>query len=80
MEENVQGCSGHCERCSVNQRTYCAAQRSYFLEQEIMEIKTMLQNRSNGEIETIFVRNVETSEVEVNVADAVDETDDIEEA
>lgn len=58
MEENIQGCTGHCERCSVNQRTYCAAQRSYFLEQEITEIKSMLQQKDVGEISTIYSRSM----------------------
>lgn len=58
MEENIQGCTGHCERCSVNQRTYCAAQRSYFLEQEIAEIKSMLQQKDVGEISTIYSRSM----------------------
>lgn len=58
MEENIQGCTGHCERCSVNQRTYCAAQRSYFLEQEIIEIKSMLQQKDVGEISTIYSRSM----------------------
>lgn len=58
MEENIQGCTGHCERCSVNQRTYCAAQRSYFLEQEIIEIKSILQQKDVGEISTIYSRSM----------------------
>lgn len=58
MEENIQGCTGHCERCSVNQRTYCAAQRSYFLELEITEIKSMLQQKDVGEISTIYSRSM----------------------
>lgn len=58
MEENIQGCTGHCERCSVNQRTYCAAQRSYFLEQEIIEIKSILQQKDEGEISTIYSRSM----------------------
>lgn len=58
MEENIQGCTGHCERCSVNQRTYCAAQRSYFLEQEIIEIKSILQQKDAGEISTIYSRSM----------------------
>lgn len=58
MEENIQGCTGHCEKCSVNQRTYCAAQRSYFLEQEIIEIKSMLRQKDVDEIATIRSRSM----------------------
>jgi hypothetical protein len=26
-------CTGRCELCNPNQRTYCAAQKSYYMEQ-----------------------------------------------
>lgn len=47
MEENiqqaeVQKCDGHCETCNINQRTYCAAQMSYYMQSEIGQIKAVL--------------------------------------
>ena len=36
-------CDGHCETCNINQRTYCASQIAYYNQQEIGEIKRMLQ-------------------------------------
>lgn len=47
MEENiqqseVQKCDGHCETCNINQRTYCAAQMSYYMQGEISRIKAVL--------------------------------------
>lgn len=41
-EEKKIGCSGRCEHCNVNQRTYCAAQMAYYAQQEIAEIKAVL--------------------------------------
>lgn len=35
-------CSGRCEECSINQRTYCAAQMAYYAQQEIAEMKAYL--------------------------------------
>lgn len=51
MEEKRE-CDGHCERCNVNQRTYCAAQMAYYNQQEIAEIKDMLLKKDSGEIQT----------------------------
>ena len=45
-------CTGRCEMCSPNQRTYCAAQKMYYIEQDIAEIKTLLK-RNAGEVEII---------------------------
>ena len=43
MEENNNiGCSGHCENCNINQRTYCAAQMAYYAQQEINAIRASL--------------------------------------
>ena len=41
-ESKKVGCSGRCENCNVNQRTYCAAQMAYYAQQEIAEIKAVL--------------------------------------
>lgn len=40
-------CNGRCESCSVNQRTYCAAQMVYYMQEELTEIKSMLQIPEN---------------------------------
>lgn len=45
-------CKGRCEFCSPNQRTYCAAQKVLYLEQDIAEIKSLLK-RNAGEVETL---------------------------
>lgn len=45
-------CTGRCEMCSPNQRTYCAAQKMYYIEQDMAEIKTLLK-RNAGEVEII---------------------------
>ena len=46
MEENnniqPKKCDGHCETCNINQRTYCAAQMTYYLQGEISQIKAVL--------------------------------------
>ena len=39
-------CDGYCETCNINQRTYCASQIAYYNQQEISEIKKMLQTLS----------------------------------
>lgn len=45
-------CTGRCEMCSPNQRTYCAAQKMYYIEQDMAEIKALLK-RNAGEVEII---------------------------
>jgi hypothetical protein len=45
-------CTGRCEMCSPNQRTYCAAQKAYYIEQDMAEIKALLK-RNAGEVEII---------------------------
>lgn len=45
-------CTGRCEMCSPNQRTYCAAQKVYYIEQDMAEIKALLK-RNAGEVEII---------------------------
>ena len=45
-------CTGRCEICSPNQRTYCAAQKAYYIEQDMAEIKALLK-RNAGEVEII---------------------------
>lgn len=60
MEANKEnagmGCTGRCERCNLNQRTYCAAQKAYYLEQELAEIKAIILSGGNGEISTIVAK------------------------
>lgn len=71
MENNYtqKGCTGRCENCNVNQRTYCAAQMAYYAQQDIAEIKAYLasleQNKDNDGI--VILREekvVEEGEVE----------------
>lgn len=57
-------CNGRCEMCSMNQRTYCASQKALFLEQDMAEVKAMLQamlTNDGGEITTILTE--ETSAI-----------------
>lgn len=44
MENKVQ-CDGRCIDCSINQRTYCAAQMAYYNQKEIAEIKAILARK-----------------------------------
>lgn len=56
-------CNGRCEQCSPNQRTYCAAQKALYMEQDVAEIKAMLQamvQNNGGEI-TILAASEDTS-------------------
>lgn len=56
-------CTGRCELCSPNQRSYCAAQKAYFMEQDVAEIKRLLAGRENGAITTIVAKeNIELEE------------------
>lgn len=51
--EQAKKCDGRCETCNINQRTYCAAQISYYNQQEIAEIKSFLSDfckRGEGDI------------------------------
>lgn len=51
-------CNGRCEQCSPNQRTYCAAQKALYMEQDVAEIKAMLQamvQNNGGEITILAV-------------------------
>lgn len=49
IKEN-KGCTGHCENCNINQRTYCAAQMAYYNQEEISQIKAILAsiNKEDG--------------------------------
>jgi hypothetical protein len=49
------GCTGRCENCSVNQRTYCASQMAYYAQQEISEIKTTLMSLTKDRFEDSIV-------------------------
>lgn len=56
-------CNGRCEQCSPNQRTYCSAQKALYMEQDVAEIKAMLQamvQNNGGEI-TILAASGDTS-------------------
>lgn len=47
-------CTGRCEMCTPNQRSYCAAQKVYYLEQDIAEIKMLLASKES--ISTIVTK------------------------
>ena len=54
------GCSGRCENCNVNQRTYCASQMAYYAQQEIAEIKAFLASftqKKEDEDKIVLLRN-----------------------
>lgn len=74
MENGVgHKCNGRCELCNVNQRTYCAAQMAYYAQQEIYEIKTMLNGIvSKKDVEEDIVLITNTSEPNASGADDVD--------
>lgn len=62
MEENlqhpaVQKCDGHCETCNINQRTYCAAQMSYYMQAEMGQIKAVLARFCDKSDTSIILRN-----------------------
>ena len=63
MESNYtqKGCTGRCENCNVNQRTYCASQMAYYAQQEIAEIKAILAsfNRPKEEDSIVILREEE---------------------
>ena len=61
MENNEKhtSCSGHCENCNINQRTYCSAQKMYYIEQDLIELRTMIMNNNNGDINTLVCKNIE---------------------
>lgn len=61
MEENNNNiqpkkCDGHCETCNINQRTYCAAQMSYYLQGEISQIKAALARLADKGDTSIILR------------------------
>ncbi|MBR0544535.1 MAG: hypothetical protein IIW98_08855 [Bacteroidaceae bacterium] len=59
MEERL--CNGRCEMCSLNQRTYCSAQKMLFVEQDVAEIKALLieiTKNNGGEITTILTEDI----------------------
>lgn len=60
-ENKKVGCSGRCENCNVNQRTYCASQMAYYAQQEIAEIKAILAsfNRPKEEDSIVILREEE---------------------
>ena len=61
------GCDGHCEKCNLNQRTYCAAQMAYYNQQEIAAIKAAMREVSPDEL-IILMGNKAKSEVETKVS------------
>ena len=73
MEENTEkkGCTGHCEDCNINQRTYCAAQMAYYNQQEIASIKAILERFGNRDEQSIILREKnDKNEIKRETADA----------
>ena len=52
-DKETRTCDGHCDRCNMNQRTYCSAQMAYYNQQEIAEIKAILTKKDSEAIQTI---------------------------
>ena len=50
-------CTGRCELCTPNQRTYCAAQKMYYMEQDIADIKKLLSGKNDDTITTIVAKD-----------------------
>lgn len=60
------GCSGRCENCNVNQRTYCASQMAYYTQNEIAEMKAIIISLVKSKYEdSIMVLREEDKPVEV---------------
>ena len=60
MEEEgkKKGCTGHCEKCDLYQRSYCASQISLYNQEEIAEIKAIQANILSA-LEAIKTRSVD---------------------
>lgn len=72
MEENKEQpkkCDGRCETCNINQRTYCAAQISYYNQQELASIKAVLATFMASGEQCIITQeksgNIEDNEAEI---------------
>lgn len=65
MEENKEnaGCNGRCEMCNINQRTYCAAQMAYYNQEEISQIKAILEGLMAMDDKCIILKE-KVSEIE----------------
>lgn len=59
-------CSGRCEECSINQRTYCASQMAYYAQQEIAEIKAIIASsyRKDEDGDIVLLRRDDEPEEE----------------
>ena len=54
-EEKKVGCSGRCENCNMNQRTYCASQMAYYAQKEVAEIKAIIMSLVKSKYEDAIV-------------------------
>lgn len=73
-DKKVVGCSGRCENCSVNQRTYCASQMAYYAQQEMNEIKAYLVSLVKSKYEdSIVVLREDESPSQVEEDDSYEE-------
>ena len=57
QQSAAQKCDGYCETCNINQRTYCAAQMSYYMQGEISQIKAVLARFCDKSDTSIILRN-----------------------
>ncbi len=55
------GCDGHCDRCTPNQRSYCAAQLAYYNMREISAIRADLAKISSGD-EPFIIHDMKVEE------------------
>lgn len=64
-EKEIRKCDEHCERCNINQRTYCAAQMALYNQKEIAQIKAILTKKEPLEVQTnIGINKVSENEEE----------------
>ena len=50
-------CDGHCENCTINQRTYCAAQMAYYNQNEISQIKAIVASLTTSDDKNIIIKD-----------------------
>lgn len=58
MEDNKEkiGCNGRCDMCNINQRTYCAAQMAYYNQEEIGQIRAILESLMTMDNKSIILK------------------------
>ena len=53
--EETKKCDGRCETCDINQRTYCCAQRMYYLMGDISAIRAQISHLFSTDNKTIII-------------------------